>query len=68
VLVGRVDGAARLPLLCLRPAALRGREKLVAVDCEEEGRVEADSVVEGRDAGTSLAMLVDRGRVREVDK
>jgi hypothetical protein len=59
VLVGRVEGVARLPLLCLRAPVLRGREKLVAVDCEDDGRVAEEPAVEGRDSGTSLAMVCE---------
>ena len=63
MLVGRVEGAARLALLYLRAPVLKGREKLVAVDCEDDGRaVEEpwDPAVDGRDEGTRRAIVTFR--------
>jgi len=60
MLVGRVEGAARLALLYLRAPVLNGREKFVAVDCDDDGRAaeEAwDPAVDGRDEGTRRAMV-----------
>jgi len=60
MLVGRVEGGARLALLYLRAPVLKGREKFVAVDCEDEGRAAEEAwhpAVDGRDDGTRRAIV-----------